>query len=221
MKSSIKWIYFLLLILISIVFITSCDQEIENSQPNKDVEIGPAGGYIFYENDNYLIDGWRYLEAAPMGWYKNINDEWETNDDPGIPFGFYWSSSSESFEEVGTTDTIGSGRGNTEALVTAMGDEAYTRESSSAEKSLYAAKVAYDYNGGGYSDWFLPSKSELDLMYQNLHKNELGGFLEGYYAYWSSSEYNQRLACYQSFSSGDQSNNNRECKYRVRPIRAF
>ena len=28
-------------------------------------DIGPAGGYIFYENPNYAADGWRYLEAAP------------------------------------------------------------------------------------------------------------------------------------------------------------
>jgi len=29
-------------------------------------DIGPAGGFIFYENPNYLADGWRYLEAAPF-----------------------------------------------------------------------------------------------------------------------------------------------------------
>src|SRR5262249_2702659 len=29
-------------------------------------DIGPAGGYIFFENPNYRSDGWRYLEAAPF-----------------------------------------------------------------------------------------------------------------------------------------------------------
>ena len=29
-------------------------------------DIGPAGGFIFYENPNYAADGWRYLEAAPF-----------------------------------------------------------------------------------------------------------------------------------------------------------
>jgi uncharacterized protein len=29
-------------------------------------DIGPGGGFIFYENPNYAADGWRYLEAAPF-----------------------------------------------------------------------------------------------------------------------------------------------------------
>ncbi len=29
-------------------------------------DIGPAGGFIFYENPNYASEGWRYLEAAPF-----------------------------------------------------------------------------------------------------------------------------------------------------------
>ena len=29
-------------------------------------DTGPAGGFIFYENPNYKVDGWRYLEAAPI-----------------------------------------------------------------------------------------------------------------------------------------------------------
>jgi uncharacterized repeat protein (TIGR02543 family) len=37
-------------------------------------DIGPAGGYIFFENDNYLIEGWRYLEAAPEGWSGEEED---------------------------------------------------------------------------------------------------------------------------------------------------
>jgi DUF1680 family protein len=29
-------------------------------------DVGPAGGFIFYENPNHNRDGWRYLEAAPF-----------------------------------------------------------------------------------------------------------------------------------------------------------
>ncbi|SIQ65753.1 Listeria/Bacterioides repeat-containing protein [Alkalispirochaeta americana] len=41
--------------------------------------IGPAGGVIFYEHDNPASAGWRFLEAAPRGWYGPVEDpryEW-------------------------------------------------------------------------------------------------------------------------------------------------
>ena len=50
-----------------------------------------------------------------------------------------------------------------------------------------ANTTASSYNGGGFSDWYLPDRGELDLMYENLHMKNLGGFLASEYAcYWSS-----------------------------------
>ena len=49
-----------------------------------------------------------------------------------------------------------------------------------------AASVAFEYSLNGFSDWFLPSKDELDLMYQRLHVQGLGGFAR---SYWSSSKH--------------------------------
>ena len=59
-----------------------------------------------------------------------------------------------------------------------------------------AASVCDNLISGGYSDWYLPSKDELDMMYVNLHMQGWGGFLinntpNNYnYApvYWSSTE---------------------------------
>jgi hypothetical protein len=56
-------------------------------------------------------------------------------------------------------------------------------------------------------------------MYQNLKKNNIGGFSGGWY--WSSSEYNANYAWVQYFSFGDQYNGNRSSSSRVRPVRAF
>ena len=76
-------------------------------------------------------------------------------------------------------------------------------------------------DGTVYDDWFLPSKDELDLIFQNLYGNNLGGFSGD--DYWSSSESDADEAWNQNFSNGTQGYYNR--KYvvvdRVRPVRAF
>jgi hypothetical protein len=69
---------------------------------------------------------------------------------------------------------IGSGSSNTDKIIT--------------QNSLgidYAAGLARDYNGGGYTDWYLPSKNELLLMYKNLKLKNLGSFSTSI-PYWSS-----------------------------------
>jgi hypothetical protein len=52
-----------------------------------------------------------------------------------------------------------------------------------------AASVCADLVLNGYSDWFLPSLGELQLMHSRLHLQGLGGF--GNDSYWSSSEHIQ------------------------------
>ena len=42
-----------------------------------------------------------------------------------------------------------------------------------------AAEACYNSNNGGYSDWFLPSKDELNEMY--LNRNQIGGFSSSCY----------------------------------------
>jgi hypothetical protein len=55
---------------------------------------------------------------------------------------------------------------------------------------------------GGYDDWFLPSKTELNLIYLNLRERGLGGFTNEWY--WSSSENSDRSAWTQNFGTGNQ-----------------
>jgi hypothetical protein len=55
-----------------------------------------------------------------------------------------------------------------------------------------AAKIADDYTYNGYTDWFLPSNDELNLMWTNIGQGapppftNVGGFANN--IYWSSSE---------------------------------
>ena len=50
--------------------------------------------------------------------------------------------------------------------------------------------------------WRLPTKEELNAMYEQLHEKGVGGFV--YYYYWSSSEYSTSYAWVQLFGSGFQ-----------------
>lgn len=172
-------------------------------------DTGPAGGYIFYDK-GYYSDGWRYLEAAK-------------NDIGAMLFGYYRNSSYGTNYTVGTSTAIGRGKANTEKLVNAMGSYAYSSSSGSSKTSNYAAMACYNYSYGGYDDWFLPSRNELDLMYDNLKSKGIGAFSVNNY-YWSSSEYSNDGANYAlclSFSDGDYYYSSRYNDWYVRPCRAF
>ena len=94
---------------------------------------------------------------------------------------------------VGASGTaIGTGKSNTTIITT------------SCATSGIAAQIAMSYNGGGFTDWYLPSKEELNALYFN--KTIIGGFSDVFY--WSSSEgtspQNDYYSWGQSFSSGHQ-----------------
>ena len=133
-------------------------------------DTGPAGGLVFYINPNHETDGWRYLEAAPSDCPGNDNSD-------RIQWGnICWRTT------CATTTAIGTGKANTQKIVNIQG------------KGSYAAKLCCGLTLNGFSDWFLPSKDELNLMYENLHLHLLGGFASD--LYWSSSEYIEGYALF-------------------------
>ncbi|HOY30518.1 MAG TPA: hypothetical protein PKW80_01440 [Bacteroidales bacterium] len=85
-----------------------------------------------------------------------------------------------------------------------------------------AADGCANCTSGGYSDWFLPSKDELNLMYVNLHTQGLGNF--GPNTIWSSSECyigTPNFAWLQDFSDGVQYGCVKYYSKSVRAVRAF
>jgi hypothetical protein len=81
-----------------------------------------------------------------------------------------------------------------------------------------AARLAGDLVQGGYSDWYLPSKDELNKLY--LNKTAIGGFQSG--IYWSSTEFPNYYAWDQTFFDGFQSYfDTRDFQFYVRAIRSF
>lgn len=83
-----------------------------------------------------------------------------------------------------------------------------------------ADDLAADLSVEGYSDWYLPSKDELDLIYRNLKKNNIGNFT--HISYWSSTHGDRStIAWKQDFREGYQDQNYTYFKLGVRAIRAF
>lgn len=81
-----------------------------------------------------------------------------------------------------------------------------------------AARLCGDLILGGYSDWYLPSKDELNKLYIN--KVVVGGFTSN--DYWSSSENSANTAWRQHFNNGAQSNDTKkDITNYVRAVRAF
>jgi len=80
-----------------------------------------------------------------------------------------------------------------------------------------AADICANLTLGGYSDWFLPSKDELNEMY--LNKAAIGGFASN--DYWSSTEDVYVGAWFQFFSSGLQAGDGKVLNNFVRAVRAF
>jgi hypothetical protein len=58
------------------------------------------------------------------------------------------------------------------------------------------------YPAGGYTDWYLPAKDELNLVLYAMHMAGKGNFVSA--DYHSSMEYNLYNFWYQNFSTGDQ-----------------
>jgi hypothetical protein len=121
------------------------------------------------------------------------------------------------YVSTGTKATaLGTGRANTDTIIAAFG----------AVTTSYAAGVARAYTGGGYTDWYLPSKDELHKLYVN--RVAIGGFSlqSPDDNYWSSSEGTEGwglLAYMQHFEPGDLYSGtiNGTEKLRVRAIRSF
>jgi hypothetical protein len=84
-----------------------------------------------------------------------------------------------------------------------------------------AADICANLTLGGYNDWFLPSKDELNEMYTNLYQQGLGGFDNDYYWSSSSTEYISAIAWGQEFGDGFQFSNDKDFNANVRAVRAF
>ena len=146
---------------------------------------GPAGGIVFYDKGSYS-DGWRYAEAATMD----------------LSY-FEWGCANSSI--VNAQDTsVGKGLYNSGAILNFHDSlvNFYTNPSvcNVLNNGTVVAKEALGYTFNGVHDWFLPSEGELELLYTNLHQQNIGNFANT--LYWSSSENDATTVKTLDFSTG-------------------
>ncbi len=109
---------------------------------------------------------------------------------------------------------------NTGAYATALGtgnSNTMTIIASQGNTGSYAAKLCADLVLAGYSDWYLPSRDELNKLY--LNRVAIGGFASA--SYFSSSETNISAVWSQDFTNGSQNYGNKFSLWLVRAVRSF
>jgi hypothetical protein len=114
-----------------------------------------------------------------------------------------------SYTVTGATGTaIGTGKSNTNTIITSQG----------TVYASYAAGLAKSYNGGGYTDWYLPSIDELNKLY--LNSASIGGFTT-WSPYWSSSEQSNNAAYTLLWETDYNGYNGKDGLFLVRLVRSF
>ncbi|WP_146740343.1 Lcl domain-containing protein [Flavobacterium lacus] len=116
-----------------------------------------------------------------------------------------WSINNNSIN--GTSTALGSGQANTTAIVNSQGTS-----------GNYAARLCNDLVVGGFSDWYLPSLDEMNILRAN---RVLIGLSSGTSQYWSSTQYNATRAMRVRIDTGSNSDHLKTGTNRVRAVRSF
>ncbi|MCC6461153.1 MAG: hypothetical protein IT260_11820 [Saprospiraceae bacterium] len=171
-------------------------QSVNEFTSNTTLHIGDsyAGGIIFYLEPS----GLNGLVAAPA-----------SSESTNV---YLWGCSGTAIPST-RGSSIGSGLANTSSSVAACEMGATTTAAERADRLVI----------NGCSDWYLPSKDEINLMHKNLHLAGLGGFTLNT-NYWSSTESDATEAWKMQFTDDSATLPTLAPKvinYRVRVIRAF
>jgi hypothetical protein len=166
-------------------------------------DVAPGGGYVFYVSPTTInvatgiSTGGIYLSTAPQTWSGAVAD-------PTAKWGCSGTNVS------GTSSSVGSGAENTRLI------------NAACATAGIASRLAADSSAEGFTDWFIPSIGELNLIRSNLKVNSLSN-LNGT-DYWSSTQdvtNPTTSAQYQYFTGGAYGPTDKNNNLSVRPIRAF
>lgn len=173
---------------------------------------GPGGGFVFFidyfdQYPSFCADGvphCNYLEAAPA--------DVETAGNFTAP----WCNLHGTLLNLNTWSNraVGAGRTNTLRMLDTSQPDFCTSGAASVS-ATYAVS-----GGAGGGSWWLPSLSELILVFGNLGRAGVGDFvIEAHY--WSSSESSSNAAWSLDFRYDRPETHSKFQGFRVRPVRGF
>ncbi len=158
--------------------------------------VGSIGpsGGFVFYDKGSVTNGWRYLEVASV--------------DYGTPL--EWGCDGTNI--AGTSTALGTGQTNTNLII------------QNCSSINIAARACDNAVINGYSDWYLPSRDDFNLIYQNLNPLGIGNFINSngnqWNRYWTSSQIGA-YAYAQDFTPYYQQITQKVNQNKVRPIRQF
>ena len=197
-----------ILLAVSLIF-SACEEEVvaptnntnNNTGNNTDLSIGD------YHQGGVIF----YLDGNGSGLICDISDI-------ASPLNqVRWGCANDSLAGAAST-SIGGGFSNTTDIINGCNEVGI------------AAEVCYNLTNGGYSDWYLPSKDELNEMYINKTIINATSISNGGYAlnisddedeYWSSSQEGSEYSTIQRFGDGHQKGRGKSNLACARAIRNF
>ena len=116
---------------------------------------------------------------------------------------------------IGTQEGLGYGKSNTYKILNAKTSKRLTEDNCAAYRC-----AKYSTSSTKVGEWWLPSKEELDLIYQNQKERVLASSTDKWH--WSSSENSYSVAWLNYFGDGVWGSNSKGSgNYSVRAVRAF
>jgi len=175
-------------------------------------DTGPGGGTIFYDAGSTQSWG-RYIEASPIDWYTVAKGGNGTEN-------VTWCSNTNYFI-TGLVDAIGYGLANKQTMAASCDLASGYKNTAPGMLWVTNGGAPGGYNGGGKTDWFLPSLSEMDAL-----NNYSGGSLLPQKYYWIAENTNATISPTPAYSCCSQSwpyraigGATKSSAYPIRPMR--
>ena len=211
----------ILVLFLGVLLLASCEKEAAtpiDSETDSVLDFRSASKRLVLHNTGSSSNPWEVIEVSDMAYQKAHQGHGDKVIGDAHAGGIIFDLADH------PTDLDGNGTLD-QGLVAAPPDSDYP-----VFTWAEAISLAHEYQGGGYNDWFLPSKDELNLIWVNLHRfgcdaeiptsspceTGIGGFASD--IYWSSTEY-AAAAWYQDFFNGNQGTANKHLKKYVRAVR--